>query len=113
MEQEIHNRKNGETKEAGDQDCKWVHDSSIDYKGNSPVRASTGAWKASLFIIGKAFIAFFFSSVTKHTSVRCTFCAKYNSLVCFLDGFTGNGSHEIKSIRNTFTHLPFIIGQES
>ncbi|KAK9913628.1 hypothetical protein M0R45_037438 [Rubus argutus] len=28
-----------------------VHDSSIDYKGRVPLRASTGVWKASLFII--------------------------------------------------------------
>jgi peptide/histidine transporter 3/4 len=32
---------------------KWVHDSSVDHKGRVPLRASTGAWKASLFIIGK------------------------------------------------------------
>lgn len=31
---------------------KWVHDSSMDHKGRTPLRASTGAWKASLFIIG-------------------------------------------------------------
>lgn len=31
---------------------KWVYDSSLDYKGRIPLRASTGAWKASLFIIG-------------------------------------------------------------
>ncbi|KAF5742704.1 protein NRT1/ PTR FAMILY 5.6-like [Tripterygium wilfordii] len=30
---------------------KWVHDSSVDYKGSVPLRASTGVWKASLFII--------------------------------------------------------------
>ncbi|XP_057807969.1 LOW QUALITY PROTEIN: protein NRT1/ PTR FAMILY 5.6 [Salvia miltiorrhiza] len=30
---------------------KWVYDSSVDHKGRIPVRASTGAWKASLFII--------------------------------------------------------------
>lgn len=31
---------------------KWVYDSSLDYKGRLPLRASTGAWKASLFILG-------------------------------------------------------------
>lgn len=31
---------------------KWVYDSSLDYKGRIPLRASTGAWKASFFIIG-------------------------------------------------------------
>ncbi|KAM6582330.1 hypothetical protein CsatB_009332 [Cannabis sativa] len=30
---------------------KWVYDSSVDYKGKVPLRASTGVWKASLFII--------------------------------------------------------------
>lgn len=32
---------------------KWVYDSSLDRKGRVPLRASTGEWKASLFIIGK------------------------------------------------------------
>ncbi|KAI7750004.1 hypothetical protein M8C21_021222 [Ambrosia artemisiifolia] len=30
---------------------KWVYDSSLDHRGRIPLRASTGAWKASLFII--------------------------------------------------------------
>ncbi|XP_042054463.1 protein NRT1/ PTR FAMILY 5.6-like [Salvia splendens] len=30
---------------------KWVYDSCVDHKGRIPVRASTGAWKASVFII--------------------------------------------------------------
>ncbi|CAA2982574.1 NRT1 PTR FAMILY [Olea europaea subsp. europaea] len=34
---------------------KWVYDSSVDHKGRIPVRASTGAWKASLFIIAIEF----------------------------------------------------------
>lgn len=32
---------------------KWVHDSSVDHKGRVPLRASTGVWKASFFIISK------------------------------------------------------------
>ncbi|KAK4392268.1 protein NRT1/ PTR FAMILY 5.7 [Sesamum angolense] len=37
-------------------DCeKWVYDSSVDYKGRVPIRASTGAWKAALFIIATEF----------------------------------------------------------
>ncbi|KAH6820170.1 Major facilitator superfamily protein [Perilla frutescens var. hirtella] len=32
-------------------DEKWVYDSSVDHKGRVPLRSSTGAWKASLFII--------------------------------------------------------------
>ena len=46
--------------EFGDQE-KWVNDSSLDHKGHVPLRASTGAWKASFFIIGMGYI-FFFSS---------------------------------------------------
>jgi len=41
--------------EEGDE-TKWVHDSSVDHKGRLPLRASTGSWKAALFIIGKDFI---------------------------------------------------------
>ncbi|KAL3839476.1 hypothetical protein ACJIZ3_024067 [Penstemon smallii] len=34
---------------------KWVYDSSFDHKGRVPLRDSTGAWKASLFIIAIEF----------------------------------------------------------
>ncbi|PWA53244.1 major facilitator superfamily protein [Artemisia annua] len=34
---------------------KWVYDSSFDHRGRTPLRASTGAWKASLFIIAIEF----------------------------------------------------------
>nr|AFK39795.1 unknown [Lotus japonicus] len=34
---------------------KWVHNSSMDYKGSVPLRASTGSWKAALFIIAIEF----------------------------------------------------------
>lgn len=40
-----------ETTEIDEQ--KWVYDSSVDYKGRVPLRASTGGWKASFLIIGK------------------------------------------------------------
>ncbi|KDP24538.1 hypothetical protein JCGZ_25102 [Jatropha curcas] len=39
---------------AGD-DEKWVSDASIDHKGRVPLRARTGVWKASLFIIAIEF----------------------------------------------------------
>ncbi|EXC19370.1 putative peptide/nitrate transporter [Morus notabilis] len=45
MEQEM------KTKIENDEDQKWVYDSSVDHKGKVPLRASTGVWKASLFII--------------------------------------------------------------
>lgn len=32
---------------------KWVYDSSVDHRGRIPLRASTGVWKASFFIISK------------------------------------------------------------
>ncbi|KAI4356531.1 hypothetical protein L6164_000548 [Bauhinia variegata] len=42
--------------EAGEVDeMKWVYDSSVDHKGKVPLRASTGSWKASLFIIAIEF----------------------------------------------------------
>ncbi|XP_059305507.1 protein NRT1/ PTR FAMILY 5.6-like [Lycium ferocissimum] len=34
---------------------KWVYDSSVDYKGRVPLRASTGGWKASFLIIAIEF----------------------------------------------------------
>ncbi|TMW85811.1 hypothetical protein EJD97_022447 [Solanum chilense] len=34
---------------------KWVYDTSVDYKGRVPLRASTGGWKASFFIIAIEF----------------------------------------------------------
>ncbi|XP_071700947.1 protein NRT1/ PTR FAMILY 5.6-like [Rutidosis leptorrhynchoides] len=34
---------------------KWVYDSSFNHRGRTPLRASTGAWKASLFIIAIEF----------------------------------------------------------
>ncbi|KAA8534159.1 hypothetical protein F0562_031648 [Nyssa sinensis] len=49
MEQDMVERKKGEIRE-GDQE-KWVYDSSVDHKGSVPLRASTGVWKAALFII--------------------------------------------------------------
>ncbi|MED6148466.1 hypothetical protein PIB30_053451 [Stylosanthes scabra] len=45
MEQEMEKRKIEEEEE------KWVLDGSKDYKGRVPLRASTGVWKASLFVL--------------------------------------------------------------
>ncbi|XP_020991270.1 protein NRT1/ PTR FAMILY 5.6-like isoform X1 [Arachis duranensis] len=39
------------TAEIENNEMKWVHDSSVDYKGRVPLRDSTGSWKTSLFII--------------------------------------------------------------
>ncbi|TKY63353.1 NRT1/ PTR FAMILY 5.6 [Spatholobus suberectus] len=36
-------------------EMKWVRDSSLDHKARVPLRASTGSWKASLFIIAIEF----------------------------------------------------------
>lgn len=38
---------------------KWVHDLSVDHKGRVPLRASTGIWKASFFIISKYILRVF------------------------------------------------------
>nr|GLL20891.1 protein NRT1/ PTR FAMILY 5.6-like [Ipomoea trifida] len=43
-------RNNGGATGDGDRE-KWVHDSSVDHRGRVPLRASTGVWKASFFII--------------------------------------------------------------
>lgn len=34
-------------------DEELVHDSSVNHRGDLPLRASSGVWKAFLFIIGK------------------------------------------------------------
>eukprot|EP00262_Sarcandra_glabra_P000865 TRINITY_DN10911_c0_g1_i1.p1 TRINITY_DN10911_c0_g1~~TRINITY_DN10911_c0_g1_i1.p1 ORF type:complete len:587 (+),score=54.21 TRINITY_DN10911_c0_g1_i1:81-1841(+) len=46
-------KKRGEASEIDEE--KWVYDSSVDHKGRVPLRASTGVWKASLFIIAIEF----------------------------------------------------------
>ncbi|KAF9679970.1 hypothetical protein SADUNF_Sadunf06G0071100 [Salix dunnii] len=46
-------KKGAETRGVNEE--KWVYDSSVDHKGRVPLRASTGAWKASLFIIAIEF----------------------------------------------------------
>lgn len=42
-------RKGDKSEESNEE--KWVYDGSFDYKGRVPLRASTGAWKASFFVI--------------------------------------------------------------
>ena len=51
MELEMEMKRRGGQGESNEE--KWVHDSSVDHKGRLPPRASTGVWKASLFIISK------------------------------------------------------------
>ncbi|KAJ1422270.1 Proton-dependent oligopeptide transporter family [Sesbania bispinosa] len=46
--------KQGTREESKDE--KWVYDASVDYKGRVPLRASTGVWKASLFVLSIEFI---------------------------------------------------------
>lgn len=38
-----------------DDEEKWVYDSSLDHKGRVPLRSSTGAWKAALFVVAIEF----------------------------------------------------------
>ncbi|KAK7305803.1 hypothetical protein VNO77_43715 [Canavalia gladiata] len=49
MEQEMEKRKRGSVEKSEEE--KWVHDASVDYKGRVPLRASTGVWKASFFVL--------------------------------------------------------------
>ncbi|KAK9283160.1 hypothetical protein L1049_011392 [Liquidambar formosana] len=51
--EEMEKIKRGEVGESDGE--KWVQDSSVDHKGRVPLRASTGGWKASLFIISIEF----------------------------------------------------------
>lgn len=53
MEQEVEKKRSGEEGKVDAE--KWVYDSSVDHKGRVPLRASTGVWKASLFIIAIEF----------------------------------------------------------
>ncbi|KHN07607.1 Protein NRT1/ PTR FAMILY 5.6 isoform B [Glycine soja] len=53
MKQEMEKRKGGRIEESDEE--KWVHDASVDYKGRIPLRASTGVWKASLFVLAIEF----------------------------------------------------------
>ncbi|XP_027335809.1 protein NRT1/ PTR FAMILY 5.6-like [Abrus precatorius] len=53
MEQDMEKRKRGRSEESEEE--KWVHDASVDYKGRIPLRAFTGVWKASLFILSIEF----------------------------------------------------------
>ncbi|KAK4775945.1 hypothetical protein SAY87_023906 [Trapa incisa] len=54
---------------------KWVHDSSTDHKGRLPLRASTGSWRASLFIIAIEF------------SERLSYFGLATSLIIYLTRF--------------------------
>ncbi|GLT43802.1 hypothetical protein SLA2020_177330 [Shorea laevis] len=64
MEQDMH-------PSVGDEK-RWVHDSSVDHKGRVPLRASTGVWKASLFVIAMEF------------SERLTFFGIASNLITYL-----------------------------
>ncbi|RDY04129.1 Protein NRT1/ PTR FAMILY 5.6, partial [Mucuna pruriens] len=61
----------GNGEEVNDE-MKWVLDSSLDHKARVPLRASTGSWKASLFIIAIEF------------SERLSFSGVTSSLVLYL-----------------------------
>ena len=47
-----HNKIDTEFQDSHNDQQKWVVDSSLDSRGEIPVRARTGAWRAALFIIG-------------------------------------------------------------
>jgi len=78
MEQEMEKRKGGRT------ECeeKWVHDASVDYKGRVPLRASTGVWKASLFVLGKMLLhkSFVFSVI-----ISTLLCCSFSSFIFIIN----------------------------
>lgn len=53
--EEISKQGEGQPIDQTDQEKLLVYDSSVDHKGKVPLRASTGVWKASRFIIGKEY----------------------------------------------------------
>ncbi|KHN17877.1 Putative peptide/nitrate transporter [Glycine soja] len=59
-------------KEGTSEEEKWVHDASVDYKGRLPFRASTGVWKASLFVLIFEF------------SERISYFAMFSNLITYL-----------------------------
>lgn len=59
MKKNKHDAKTGEVDDDDDDEMKFVHDSSLDYAGEIPLRSSTGSWKASFFIIGKNYFNIF------------------------------------------------------
>ena len=63
-------------KEGTSEEEKWVHDASVDYKGRLPFRASTGVWKASLFVLSKKFTRVFMHQTIKQ-------CFLVNFYLCF------------------------------
>ncbi|KAJ4904783.1 Protein NRT1/ PTR FAMILY 5.7 [Raphanus sativus] len=50
-----HNKVDTKLQESCDDQQKWVLDSSLDSRGEIPVRARTGAWRAALFVIAIEF----------------------------------------------------------
>ncbi|CAH8311118.1 unnamed protein product [Eruca vesicaria subsp. sativa] len=50
-----HNKVDTKLQDSYDDQQKWVLDSSLDSRGETPVRAKTGAWRAALFIIAFEF----------------------------------------------------------
>lgn len=69
-------RKGDKSEESNEE--KWVYDGSFDYKGRVPLRASTGAWKASFFVISKILSLVYFMFVA--TLKKCFYFI--NALTC-------------------------------
>ena len=59
---------------------KWVYDGSFDYKGKVPLRASTGAWKASFFVISKilSLVYFMFVATLKNDFISSMVLSSFN-----------------------------------
>ncbi|XP_014495084.1 protein NRT1/ PTR FAMILY 5.6-like [Vigna radiata var. radiata] len=64
-------KRNGHKSEEKEEQ-KWVLDDSVDYKGRVPLRAATGVWKASLFVLAVS------------TSERITYFGLSGNLIMYL-----------------------------
>jgi len=80
MEQDTEKRKGDRSEKCNEE--KWVYDGSLDYKGRVPLRASTGAWKASIFVISKISLVYFmFVATLKNDFISSMILSSFNALL--------------------------------
>jgi hypothetical protein len=60
------------TREENEQE-KWVYDGSVDCKGKVPLRAKTGVWIASLFVLSKISTCVHFFFLMKFATIVKTY----------------------------------------
>ncbi|KAL3523865.1 hypothetical protein ACH5RR_016724 [Cinchona calisaya] len=91
MEAEIH-RNNGENTEVADPEENRVHDVPVDHKGEIPLRSSTTAWTASLFILVNLII--YFTKVL-HQDVKTAknnmdYCSRMTTVMAVFGAFVAD-----------------------